>query len=77
MASRKVVIHSVLAKRFGARLLAEREKRGLALRPMAKILGVSDPFLSQLETGARSPTLPMVEQIAKKLGKEPSSMLKP
>lgn len=77
MASKKQAIHSVLAQRFGARLLAEREKRKLGLRPMAKILGVSDPFLSQLETGARSPTLATVEMIAKKLGREPSSMLKP
>lgn len=70
-------IHPVLGKRFGQHLKAEREKRKLGQREFAALIGVSDGYVSLLETALRTPTLEVVELIARKLKKkDPIEMLK-
>jgi transcriptional regulator with XRE-family HTH domain len=47
-------------------LLFQREQRGLSLRAAAKAIGVSNPYLSQLETGKVSnPTLDVVQRLTR------------
>ena len=38
---------------FGTMLRQERKEKGLMLATMAKDLGISSPYLSQIETGAK------------------------
>lgn len=70
-------IHPVLGKRFASHLRAEREKRNMGQRAFAALIGVSDAYVCLLETEQRTPTLEVVEMIAKKLKKkDPIEMLK-
>jgi len=57
---------------LGLRELGEyiREQRNLAqvsLRQLAKLAGVSNPYLSQIERGLRKPSAEILQQIAKAL----------
>lgn len=45
-------------------LVYEREQRGLSLRAAAKSIGISNPYLSQLETGkVTNPTLDVIQRL--------------
>lgn len=47
-------------------LIFQREQRGLSLRKAAKGIGISNAFLSQLETGKqRNPTLSVIQKITR------------
>lgn len=47
-------------------LLFQRQQRGLTLRAAAKAIGVSNPYLSQLETGKISnPTLEVIQRLTR------------
>lgn len=47
-------------------LIFQREQRGLSLRQAAKGIGISNAFLSQLETGKqRNPTLHVIQLLTK------------
>ena len=52
----------------GRRVRALREARGLSLRDLADLSGVSAPMLSQVERGDTSPTLAVAGKIAAGLG---------
>jgi len=46
-----------------------REQRGLTQNQVASRAGVTKPYLSQLESGARkNPSLPVLKRLAKALG---------
>ena len=55
-------------KTLGQRIRELREERDVSLRELAKRLGVSAPFLSDVELGRRNPTDKILLSIAKELG---------
>src|SRR5437868_14388077 len=60
----------------GRRGRALREARGLSLRDLADLSGVSAPMLSQVERGDTSPTLAVAGKIAAGLGLSLSQLLR-
>lgn len=50
---------------FGKMVRQERKERGMAIGELARLLNVSTPYLSQLETGARPATSRILDQIIK------------
>lgn len=59
------------AKRGGAAIgefiREQREQAHVSLRQLAKLAGVSNPYLSQVERGLRRPSAEILQQIAKGL----------
>ncbi|HEY7603969.1 MAG TPA: helix-turn-helix domain-containing protein [Gaiellaceae bacterium] len=53
---------------LGSRLRAERERRGLALRELARRLEVSPSLVSQIETGKTQPSVRTLYAIVSELG---------
>jgi transcriptional regulator with XRE-family HTH domain len=53
---------------FGTRLRQLREERNISLRDLAKKVGVSAPFLSDIELGRRFPAPDKLELIAREIG---------
>jgi transcriptional regulator with XRE-family HTH domain len=51
-------------KRFGEKLYQLRNKRGLTLTDLGKMLDVHNTFVSQLEKGRRVPNAEMILKIA-------------
>jgi transcriptional regulator with XRE-family HTH domain len=56
------------AVRLGARIRSFRQARGLTLVELARLAGLSHPFLSQLERGQARPSMVSLERIARALG---------
>ena len=52
---------------LGAYIRHQREGARLSLRNLAKIAGVSNPYLSQIERGLRKPSAEILQAIAKAL----------
>jgi transcriptional regulator with XRE-family HTH domain len=52
------------ASRLGTRVRALRRERGMTLKGLGRIAGLSHPFLSQLERGLARPSVGSVERIA-------------
>lgn len=52
---------------LGAYIRNQRESAKLSLRNLAKIAGVSNPYLSQIERGLRKPSAEILQAIAKAL----------
>ena len=52
---------------LGAYIRRQRESAALSLRKLAKIAGVSNPYLSQIERGLRKPSAEILQAIAKAL----------
>jgi transcriptional regulator with XRE-family HTH domain len=52
---------------FGGRLRQLREEKSISLRELAKRIGVSAPFLSDIELGRRLPAADKLEILAKEL----------
>lgn len=59
---------------FGARVRALRHERGLTLKELGRLAGLSHPFLSQLERGLARPSIGSVERIALALDVPVSSL---
>jgi transcriptional regulator with XRE-family HTH domain len=59
------------AKRSGAAIgdfiREQREQGQVSLRQLARLAGVSNPYLSQIERGLRKPSADILQQIAKGL----------
>ncbi|MFB2581516.1 helix-turn-helix domain-containing protein [Herbiconiux sp. P15] len=55
-------------ERLGARIRSFRQARGLTLVELARLAGLSHPFLSQLERGQARPSMVSLERIARALG---------
>ena len=49
---------------IGAYIRAQRENAKVSLRQLAKSAGVSNPYLSQIERGLRTPSAEILQQIA-------------
>ena len=49
---------------LGARVRALRRERGLTLKGLGRLAGLSHPFLSQVERGLARPSVTSVERIA-------------
>ena len=41
----------------------KREEKGISQNQLAKLLGISQPYKNQIETGSRNPTLPLLMKI--------------
>jgi len=59
---------------LGARIREIREKRNLALRELARRAGVSPSYLSEIESGRRSPSETVLEALAGELGVNPKEL---
>jgi transcriptional regulator with XRE-family HTH domain len=56
-----------LTKDIGEYIRQQREHASISLRQLAKLAGVSNPYLSQVERGLRKPSAEILQQIAKGL----------
>ena len=52
---------------LGGYIRSQRETSKISLRQLAKLAGVSNPYLSQIERGLRHPSAEILQQIAKAL----------
>jgi transcriptional regulator with XRE-family HTH domain len=52
---------------IGAYIRTQREGAQVSMRQLAKLAGVSNPYLSQVERGLRKPSAEILQQIAKGL----------
>jgi transcriptional regulator with XRE-family HTH domain len=52
---------------IGAYIRAQREHAKVSLRQLARTAGVSNPYLSQIERGLRTPSADILQQIARAL----------
>ncbi|RTL64350.1 MAG: XRE family transcriptional regulator [Pseudonocardiaceae bacterium] len=52
---------------IGSYIRAQRESAQVSLRQLARVTGVSNPYLSQVERGLRKPSAEILQQIAKGL----------
>ena len=52
---------------IGAYIRAQRETAKVSLRQLARSAGVSNPYLSQIERGLRTPSAEILQQIARGL----------
>lgn len=64
-----------LARDVGATVRARRTEAGLSVAELARRTGVSGPFISQLETGRSSLSIPTLYRIAEALGVTPNALL--
>lgn len=62
---------SVLSQKFATRLKFERVKRDYSQEKLAELAGIGRATLAQIEAKKSSPTLDIVEKIAKALDYEP------
>ncbi len=59
--------HASALDDLGGYIRHQREAAALSLRKLAKIAGVSNPYLSQIERGLRKPSAEILQAIAKAL----------
>lgn len=59
--------HASPIDELGSYIRHQRESAALSLRKLAKIAGVSNPYLSQIERGLRKPSAEILQAIAKAL----------
>ena len=55
------------AATIGESIREQREQAQVSLRQLARVAGVSNPYLSQIERGLRKPSADILQQIAKGL----------
>lgn len=60
---------------FGARVRELRQGLGLTQTGLAERAGVSLTYLSQIERGARNPTLAVLIQLSHALGAKPETLI--
>ena len=53
---------------FDITLVEARSKRGVSQYRLAKDSGISQPYLSRIESGERTPSIPMLARLCKTLG---------
>ncbi|HEY2691545.1 MAG TPA: cupin domain-containing protein [Streptosporangiaceae bacterium] len=59
---------SVAIRQIGGRIRAERERRGVSLRSLARTVGLSPSLISQIETGKCRPSVSTLYAITTALG---------
>lgn len=52
---------------YKALIKQKREEMGISQNKLAKMLGISQPYMNQIESGARNPTLPLMIKICEVL----------
>ena len=62
-------------QRLGAKIRTLRKERGLTLKVLAQLSGLSHPFLSQVERGLARPSMSSLHQISEALGTNASWLL--
>ncbi len=60
--------------RFGLRLAALREARGLSQHQLAKTVGITSQFVLRLESGQRAPSFKILGTLASTLGVDPGDL---
>jgi len=66
-----------LAYELGLKVRTLREKRGLTQRELAQLAGMTQPAIARFEAGGTTPTLPVLDRIARALGMTLKVELKP
>lgn len=69
--------NSVLVNIFCENVRRLRMQRGVTQAEMANRLGVTQATYSRLESGVRTPDLPVLGNIAEALGVDPSDLIAP
>lgn len=64
-----------LRRRFGINVARTRKETGLSQEALADLAKVARSYMSDIETGARNPTLKVVERIADALKVPPGHLL--
>ncbi len=59
----------------GRRVQAERKRRGLTQVSLAKAMGISRPYLTQLETGARTWTIEHLMDASDAMDVDPAELI--
>jgi transcriptional regulator with XRE-family HTH domain len=61
---------------FGKMVKVLRGKRGLSLKQMKEMTGISESYINRLERGFREcPSFPIIEKLASALGVDPTELL--
>jgi transcriptional regulator with XRE-family HTH domain len=63
-----------ITKKFGASVAGRRREQGLTQEALADKAGLARSYMSDVERGARNPTIVVVERIATALGVRPSQL---
>ncbi|MBU6213370.1 MAG: helix-turn-helix domain-containing protein [Actinomycetales bacterium] len=66
-----------LAYELGERVRSLRLKRGLTQKRLAQLAGMTQPAIARLEAGGTTPTLMVLDRLAKALGMELKVDFKP
>ena len=48
---------------YKALIRQKRQEKGISQNQLAKLVGISQPYINQIETGVRNPTLPTLMKI--------------
>lgn len=64
-----------ITKRFGVNVARLRKERGMTQEAFADVAGIARSYMSDVERGARNPTIVMVERIAIALNVKPGELL--
>jgi transcriptional regulator with XRE-family HTH domain len=64
-----------ICTRLGRNLRKHRLQKGLSQEAFAFEAGIHRTYISDLERGARNPTITVIEKIAKALGVKPGALL--
>ncbi len=64
---RKWDVASIPVRQVGEYIREQRNNAQISLRQLARLAGVSNPYLSQVERGLRKPSAEILQQIAKAL----------
>jgi transcriptional regulator with XRE-family HTH domain len=64
-----------LRRRFGLNVKAARKRAGFSQETLADMAAVARSYMSDVERGARNPTLQIVDRIAAALNVSPGSLL--
>ena len=65
-----------IRKRLGKNVRRLREEKGLSQEAFAHEAGIHRTYVSDIERGARNPTILIVEKLAKRLGATAAELLK-
>ncbi len=66
---------SDILKRLGKNVRRLRDQRGQSQETFADLASINRTYVSDIERGARNPTVRVLEKIAKTLGVSPGSLL--
>ena len=50
-------------RNYKALIRQKRQEKGISQNQLAKLVGISQPYMNQIETGVRNPTLPTLMKI--------------